>query len=314
MRESEFEFASHDEESTIHVWLWEPDDLSDALPRGIVQIIHGASEYAARYRDFARFLTDAHIVVCADDHIGHGLSAVSEEKLGHLPASGGLKALIADEDSLRKGMVKRYDEAVPYIMFGHSMGSFILRSYIARHGEGLAAAILSGTGHQPANLSSSGNMIARIIARFKGATYRSPLLHNMGMGALSKGMDNPRTPLDWLNTDADKVDEYLADPHCGMVFTAGGYATLTELTGDIVKPKVAANVPEDLPLLFISGDADPVGEMGQSVNRAVQMYKTAGVEHVDLQLYAGMRHEILNEPGHQDVYRDVLEWIEPVLL
>jgi alpha-beta hydrolase superfamily lysophospholipase len=134
------------------------------------------------------------------------------------------------------------------------------------------------------------------------------------MGALSKGVTNPRTPLDWLNTDAAAVDAYIADPWCGMVFTAGGYATLTKLTADIVNPAMARRVPKELPLLFIAGSDDPVGEMGANVRKAAGMYAKAGVEQVTLNIYPRMRHEILNEPGHQEVYEDILQWLEPVLL
>jgi alpha-beta hydrolase superfamily lysophospholipase len=337
--ESTLTFPSHDNTSTIHALLWEPADgaaddaessevtsaeasadasappasaptqtPTSAPPRGIIQVIHGAAEYCARYRHFAAFFVAAGYVVCADDHIGHGQSASTPETLGHLPLKGGLDILVNDEHQLRQIVAARYPQNTPYIMLGHSMGSFILRAYIARHGTGLAAAIISGTGHQPRALSAFGSLAARIIATFKGATSHSLLLHNLGMGAFSTAISPARTPLDWLSTDPAVVDAYIADPLCGMMFTVGGYATLTELTGDMVKG-TAARVPKDLPLLFIAGSEDPVGDKGVAVQKAARHYRQAGVRHVDLKIYEGLRHEILNEPIRESIYQDILTWL-----
>ena len=85
-------------------------------------------------------------------------------------------------------------------MFGHSMGSFVTRAYLARHGEDVAAAVICGTGQQPLVLSKAGNALARFLAKTKGADYRSKLLDNMGVGAFAKQIENPRTPHDWVCT------------------------------------------------------------------------------------------------------------------
>jgi alpha-beta hydrolase superfamily lysophospholipase len=312
MKESTFTFSSHDSTSTIHALLWESDSLA-AAPRAIIQVIHGASEHCARYHHFADFLIRAGFIVCADDHIGHGQSAGSEEKLGHLPVRGGLDALIDDEHQLRQIVAARYPQNTPYIMFGHSMGSFMLRAYLARYGTGLTAAILSGTGHQAAGLATFGNLAARLIARLRGSTCLSPFLHNLGMGAFAKAIPNARTPLDWLSTDPVVVDAYIADKYCGRMFTAGGYATLTELIGDAVRSSSAARVPKELPLLFISGGEDPVGDNGIAVAKATQFYQDAGVSSVDLKIYEGLRHEILNEPTRETVYQDIVDWLDTLL-
>jgi alpha-beta hydrolase superfamily lysophospholipase len=310
INESTVTFPSHDNVSTIHALLWEPDEGSETAVRGIIHIIHGASEHCARYRHFAAFLAAAGFVVCADDHIGHGKSVDSQEALGHLPLKGGLDILVSDEHTLRQIVAARYPQDTPYIMLGHSMGSFILRAYLARHGTGLAAAILSGTGQQPAALSAAGRLAARVVALLEGATTRSRFLDGLGMGALSKAIPDARTPLDWLSTDPAVVDAYIADEYCGMMFTAGGYATLTELTGDAVKPANAARVPKELPLLFIAGGDDPVGDKGVGVEKAARLYRDAGMRRVDLKIYEGLRHEILNEPIREAIYQDILDWFE----
>ena len=308
MKTTSIGYASSDGASRIRALLWQPDAHSVA-PRGIVQIVHGMAEHIERYAPFAEFLVGEGFVVCANDHVGHGKSVASAEDLGHIPAKGGADVLVADARELRRTVAARYSSAVPYVMFGHSMGSFITRRYITMHGEGLAAAVLCGTGQQPLALSVAGNALARLFAAVRGERTRSSLLDSMGAGAFGKQIEGARTGLDWISTDPAVVDEYIADPACGQMFTVGGYATLTSLTAEVVRAKSAAAVARDLPLLFIAGADDPVGERGAGVRRAVEEYRAAGVETVDEILYGGMRHEILNEPDRERVYADVSAWL-----
>ena len=93
------------------------------------------------------------------------------------------------------------------------------------------------------------------------------------------------------------------------MFTAAGYAALTDLTGEVADSKSAAKVRKDLPLFFIAGALDPVGENGKGVIAAAQEYRDAGVKTVDMKLYPGMRHEIHNEPGKLTTYQDVVDWL-----
>lgn len=306
-------FLSHDGKTQIKglVWAQEgPATARGSSPLGIVQIVHGMAEYVGRYEEFAQFLAERGFIVCATDHIGHGKSTSSPDDLGHLPVQGGKEILIEDVHELRKTVAARYARQTPYILFGHSMGSFVVRAYLARYGEGLAAAILCGTGQQPLMLSKIGNILARRIAASKGERFRSTFLDGMGAGSFAKDIKDARTPFDWISVDEAVVDAYIEDEMCGVTFTAGGYATLTDLTGEVVTRACAAQVPRDLPLLFIAGDKDPVGDYGKGVQAAADLMKQAGVKHVDVTLYPGMRHEILNEPGRAQVYSDVAQWIE----
>ena len=306
IKETVITYPSYDKASQIYALFW---DAEDVQPQGIVQIVHGAAEHCERYRDFAHFLVGEGYFVCANDHIGHGKSIGDIAMLGHMPVKNGKEVLLADIDALRKYISIRYPD-VPYFMFGHSMGSFILRVYLSKHAKGLAGVILSGTGQQPKALSFLGGVMARILAKTKGEQYQSALLHSIGMGALSKSIPHARTPFDWISTDQAVVDAYVADERCGEVFTVGGYATLTGLTGEMVTAACAKAVPDDLPLLFLSGKEDPVGEKGKAVKAAISQYCKAGQKHVGLQLYDGLRHEVLNEPIRECVYRDIVDWLE----
>ena len=306
-------FLSHDGTSTIKGLVWEPAQARGSrrstAPRGVIQIVHGMVEHVGRYDEFARFLGGHGFVVCATDHIGHGKSVASANELGCLPPDG-KEILIEDVHELRKTVTARYSRQTPYIMFGHSMGSFVVRAYLARYGEDVSAAVICGTGQQPLALSKAGNALARFFVKTKGPDYRSALLDSMGVGAYAKQVENPRTPHDWISTDPAVVDAYIADELCGAMFSVGGYATLTDLTGEVASPSCAAKVPKDLPVLFVSGAEDPVGGCGKGVRAAADQLQRAGVQDVEVRLYAGMRHEILNEPGRAQVYTEVADWIE----
>ena len=310
-----YSYVSHDGVSRINAKVWSaaafgsPDTPGEKRPAGVVQIVHGMAEYIDRYDELAAYLVERGFVVCAEDHIGHGHTAQGPSEYGHMPAHGGKDILLGDVHTLRRKVSECYP-GVPYVMYGHSMGSFIVRSYLARHGDGLAAAVLSGTGNVAAAMSKLGRSLARTLAAVRGERHRSKLIDNMGAGAYGKQIEGARTPLDWLSTDPAVVDAYIADELCGFMFTVGGYATLLDLTAEVVTPECAANVPKDLPLLFVAGDGDPVGEMGKGVRAAAQLYRDAGVAQVDEKIYAGMRHEIHNEFGREQVYDDVATWIE----
>lgn len=305
METETIQFASADGRSVVDARLWMP---SATAPVAIVQLVHGMAEHIDRYADFAGFLTEAGIGVCAENHIGHGATAPTAEELGHMPPDG-KRILIADVHALRTSVQETY-AGVPYFLFGHSMGSFITRAYLARHGEGLAGAVICGTGNQPLALSKAGHVLAMLLCHLKGADYRSPLLDSMGAGGFARAIENPRTPLDWISVDPAVVDAYLADEMCGQMFSVGAYTTLTSLTGEVVTLECARRVPLQLPLLFIAGAQDPVGDCGKGVKAAADLARKAGSRDVRLTLYEGMRHEILNEPEKARVYQDVLAWLK----
>lgn len=305
-------FLSHDGASTIKGLVWKPAEVRGrrrAAPRGVIQIVHGMAEHVGRYDAFARFLAEQGFVVCAADHLGHGKSVASLDDLGNLPVDG-KEILIEDVHELRKTVTARYSRQTPYVLFGHSMGSFVVRAYLARYGEGVAGAVLCGTAQQPLLLSKAGNALARFLAARKGVAYRSSFLDNLGVGAYAKQIDNPRTQHDWICTDSQVVDAFIDDELCGVMFSVGGYATLTDLTGEIATLSCASRVPADMPVLLVSGSEDVVGGCGSGVEATAALLRRGGVGEVEVKLYEGMRHEILNEPGRQQVYTDIVDWIE----
>ncbi len=305
---------SADGKSWLRVLVWLPDPVYPR--RGAVQLVHGMAEHIERYDSFARFLAGLGYVVFGHDHIGHGKSVSEPDELGHMPLYGGKEVLLEDVLRVRKNALElaREREGLPLFLFGHSMGSFVVRASISRNPEGLAGAVLSGTGNQARALSLAGRTLAHILGAVRGAEHRSRLLDSMAIGAFSSAIKDARTESDWISTDPAVVDAYIADPLSGQAFSVGGYATLTDLTQEVVTKKSAAAVPHGLPLLFIAGAEDPVGECGRAVEAAAQLYRSQGVEDVRVVIYPHMRHEILNEPQRSAVYADVEQWFTDCLV
>ena len=238
---TEFSFDSADGKSQVRAVLWVPlaMERADAAagepslgcfkPRGVVQLVHGMAEHIDRYDDFARFLADAGYLVAGHDHIGHGDTAAAPECRGVIGAEGGADAMIDDVEQLRLLVSQQVAPGTPYFIFGHSMGSLVLRSYLPRYGQGLAGAVICGTANEATAVSRAGNLAARAIAAVRGDGYRSGLLHALADGAYSRAIKDARTPFDWLSRDPAVPDAFMADEACGFMFGAGAYATLTEL-------------------------------------------------------------------------------------
>ena len=304
----ELSFPSADGRSTIRALVWWPALAAGTRARGVVQVIHGMAEHVERYDALARLFASRGFVVCGDDHAGHGASC-DPDGYGCLPARGGAEALVADEHTLRRLVTERMGSDAPYLLLGHSLGSYIARVYLAEHGEGLSGVILSGTGTLPVAVSWAGHALARLICAVRGEKYRSKLLDGMGVGAYARAVPGP-SGCEWLSHNEKNVATYVADPRCGFMFSAGGYAAVTKLTARACSLAWARRAPHDVPLLFVSGAEDPVGDNGRGVRAAAELARRAGQRHVDVHIYEGMRHEIFNEDDGGRVMADVLSWVE----
>ena len=306
---TELRYPSRDGKTKIFALLW---GAEQSQARAVIQITHGMEEHIGRYQQFASYLTKQGFIVCGQDMLGHGRSVTSSKALSSIPAHEGKNILLEDAHSLRKIISTRYPD-LPYIMFGHSMGSFLMRCYAARYGAGLAALILCGTGYVSPLLSVSGMVLARILARIKGENYRSKILIRLGTGAYSKEIKDPHTSYDWLAFNRNTVDAFIADQLCGVPFSASSYAVLTSLTYEASKLSLAKHIPSYIPVYLIAGTCDPVGDDGKGVMACARLLERAGVEKVDVKLYQNMRHEILNECDSAVVYSDVVKWTQDVM-
>lgn len=303
---SEFYFPSSDGRTLIHVNQWTP--LGGPVA-GVVQIAHGVAEYGARYEPFARFLCGHGFAVVANDHLGHGKSLVEDCPMVYFGDENGWRHAVEDMEELRRRTAKVFP-GVPYFLFGHSMGSFLSRTHLIRYPGRLDGCVLCGTGHMSPALIAGGKLIADREIRRLGRKAYSAKADQLAFGAYNKPFAPNRTRFDWISASEANVDAYIADPLCGGDTTLGLFRDMLGGLGIITKQANIERMDKDLPVLFIAGDQDPVGEMGKGVRRAYQAFRKAGVGDVSIKLYHGLRHEILNEASRRYVYQDVLDWLE----
>lgn len=305
---SEFFYPSRDGVTSIHAIEWIPTQK----PRAILQISHGMVEYIARYDEFAEYLCERGIYVVGQDHLGHGQSVVNEESHGYFHEKNGNEFVIGDIHELRRRTRERYPE-IPYFMLGHSMGSFLTRQYIQTYGNGLAGVIIMGTGYQPAAILHGGRAVCRILSVLKGDHHRSHLVNNMAFGGYNKRFNPARTEVDWLTKDEAIVDKYREDPWCTFLFTVNAYYNMFGGMLELTKKENLKRIPRKLPVFFVSGKDDPVGNFGKGVEKVCREYREVGIKDVSIKLYEDDRHEILNELDRQQVYEDIEKWMGKVL-
>ena len=294
----EFTFPSSDGDHQIHAVLW----LPEGEVRGVVQLVHGICEYALRYEPFALFLTAHGFAVAGSDHLGHGLTVKDPSELGYFEDWWDL---VRDVHSLREQMGERFP-GLPYFLLGHSMGSFVARTYLMDYPGSLTGCILSGTGQEsPATVA-----LGKLLTGMGDPHKVNKLFYELSLGAYNKKFAPARTPSDWICRDEAVVDAYLADPLCNFQTSAGmNHAMMTglEYIGDKNNLK---KMDKATPVYFFAGDQDPVGAMGVGVRKVAGWFKEAGVEDVTVRLYPGGRHEMLNELNREEVFADTLKWIE----
>ena len=298
-------FLSHDGKSRSAYYLFIPKCDS---PKGILQICHGMCEYVLRYEDFARAMCREGYIVCGNDHIGHGKTAPSDDLLGYTAKNEGAMIMVRDA-RLLSGIVRNRFPSLPLFLIGHSMGSFIARRYIELHGRELAGAIIVGTGG-PESPTALGKALAKLIIKTKGEDHRSKLLDSIAFGSYNKKFKGEKDSASWLTRDKAIREKYVADKYCSFKFTARGFYDLFDLLGSVSSKEWANNLPKELPILIISGDADPVGNYGKGVSAVYDRMENAGMENVTLRLYHGARHELFNETSRDEIISHTLEWIE----
>lgn len=295
----DFGFPSRDGVTQIHAVEWVPEGEVTA----VLQICHGMVEHIDRYHDFAEFLAKRGIYVIGHDHLGHGKSVTGPEKRGYFHETEGNACVIADIHKLRVLTEQKYPE-LPYFIMGHSMGSFLVRQYLGLYSGGLSGAIIMGTGEQPSLVLMAGRLVCKIIAAIKGWDYRSKFVNSLAVGGYEKKLGAA-----WLSRNPENVARYTSDPMCGFVFTVNAYYHMFGGMLKMNQQEKEGKAAKSLPLYFVAGQEDPVGNCGKGVENVFQLYKDAGYQDVEMKLYSEDRHEILNEEDREVVYQDILSWI-----
>ena len=278
----EFYFPSSDGSSRIHAAEWTPES-GEII--GVLQIAHGVAEYGMRYAPFAEFMTEHGFAVVANDHLGHGLSAEKDADTLYFGPRDGWKHVVDDMYALRCRTKEKYPD-VPYFLMGHSMGSFLTRTYLIRYPGTVKGAILMGTGQNPDAMLVGGKALASVLARKVGRENASDVVEKLAFGAYNKAFAPNRTGYDWLSVSEENVDAYIADPLCGGMASTGLFLELLDGMAFIKKPANLRHMNMATPVLFISGDRDPVGGMGKGVRAAYDSFRRAGVRDAELK-YSG---------------------------
>ena len=277
-------------------------------PKGIVQLVHGMCEYKERYIPFMEYLADHGYVTVIHDHRGHGHSVQSTEDLGYM-YTGGYEALIEDTHQVSRWIKDYVHKNIPFILLGHSMGSFVVRCYIRKYDREIDKLIVVGS-PSPQPGVGLGKGICRMLKTFKGEKAKSRMLDVLTMGGYEKYYKNENTLHAWINSDKEKVAAYSEDPLCAYTFSVNGYDNLIRLNA-LTYQKTGWEVGHpDLPIRFFSGEGDPCAITPKKFRQAVQFLRDRGYTDVEGKMYPGMRHEVLNEPDHEIVFKDMLAFIE----
>lgn len=298
MKTKEFSFKSATGVCRIHGC----EFLPEGEVRAVVIIHHGMAEHINRYADYVKHLTDMGYAVFMHDMANHGKSNQKTELLGYFGENDGYKNLVKDLKTVYDLAKKEFPDK-KIIMFGHSMGSFIVRCFDCAYPGASDASVYMGTGgSNPA--AGMGKAISNLIASIKGSTYKSKMLDKMTFGSFNKKTDK-KTSFDWLTRDSAIVQKYIDDDYCGFLFTVKGMNDLVNLNVWANSAECYNTVKKDLPILLVAGADDPVGAYSKGINEVADKMKASGHTNVTVKLFPGCRHEVLNETNRQEVYESI---------
>ncbi len=281
---------------------------SSKKPKGVVQLVHGMSEWIGRYNYFAEKLVKAGYLVYGHDHCGHGYSSESTDRLGYI-SNNGFYLMLEDIRELNS-IIRKENKDVPVILFGHSMGSFLSQRYLEEYGETIDGLILSGTNGKPKYFTKLGLIVCKVEMLIKGKGHRSKLMDKLSFGGFNNSVKNPKTDFDWLCSNEEEVDKYIKDRFSGFVYPTEFYYYLINGLWDIHKEENLNKIKKlNIPIYIFAGDRDPVGYMGKGILNLYNTYSNIGVKDLSYKLYKTGRHEMLNEVNKDEVIEDTISWI-----
>ena len=277
-------------------------------PRAVVQIVHGMIDHTGHYLGLIEALNRAGVAVVSCDHLGHGRTAETEEDFGYFGGKGSREFVVSDLHTLT-GIAKQDYPGIPFILLGHSMGSFLVRMYATRYGSELNGLIILGTGG-PNPILPIGKLLVNLTILFRGQKCRSKLLAGMAFSGYTSKYEKGAPGDAWITRDGAILDERRQDPYGQFIFTASGYRELFGMTGEVNARSWAGKLRKDLPILVMSGDMDPVGGWGKGVRAVVGMLEKAEIKDLTVKLYPGARHELHSETCRDEFFSDLIAWIE----
>ncbi len=306
MQKREFTLQSKYDNLALSCAEYAAEGVTQTNAKGVVQIVHGMCEYKERYEGFIDYLTQNGYIVFAHDHRGHGGSVTANENLGYFGDKKG--EAIVDDAALVTDEIRRLYPGLSVTLFGHSMGSLVVRAYIQKYEEKIDKLIVCGSPSKN-SLAGFGLMLNGVISAFRGKKYRSRLMANASTGGGDDKFPGEGKNA-WLTRDKTVVEKYNADEKCNFIFSCNGFSNLLHLVKNAYKKKKYPAKHSDLPIFFMAGADDPVIGSEKKWLAAQQFLRDVGYKNVTGKLYPKMRHEILNELGKEEVYADALAFIE----
>lgn len=306
MQKREFTLQSKYDNLALSCAEYAAEGVTQTNAKGVVQIVHGMCEYKERYEGFIDYLTQNGYIVFAHDHRGHGGSVTANENLGYFGDKKG--EAIVDDAALVTDEIRRLYPGLSVTLFGHSMGSLVVRAYIQKYEEKIDKLIVCGSPSKN-SLAGFGLMLNGVISAFRGKKYRSRLMANASTGGGDDKFPGEGKNA-WLTRDKTVVEKYNADEKCNFVFSCNGFSNLLHLVKNVYKKKKYPAKHSDLPIFFMAGADDPVIGSEKKWLEAQQFLRDVGYKNVTGKSYPKMRHEILNELGKEEVYADALAFIE----
>jgi alpha-beta hydrolase superfamily lysophospholipase len=295
------------QKNKIHIYQYEPEGEI----KGVVQIVHGASEHFARYGIFSEFLNKQGYLVLGCDIIGHGLSTDNYDFVHFADKNGDLLAY--ESVLLIKEYIEKNYPNQEYFLIGHSMGSFIARKLVLDFPDFYKKVVISGTAHPPKAIINIGIALTKIIKFFKGPKYVSQLIQNMGIDANHKKMRKDKIISgineEWLTRDELIQQYYQKSNMCGQPFTVSANLDMFKWLKFVNDKQAIKSGKLTLPHLFISGGHDPLSDYGKQIVKLVDKMKEYGYENISMKIYPEARHEVLNEINKDEVFNDILKFL-----
>ncbi|MCD7838089.1 MAG: alpha/beta hydrolase [Clostridiales bacterium] len=305
MNRKEFTYRSADGQTPIHAVVWTPEGPAT----GILQISHGITEHIRRYERLAAACTARGLIVCGNDHLGHGLSLHPDRPVRtYFGPEGSWTFLVEDARELNR-LIRRDHPALPMCILGFSLGSFVVRDLLAQSPDCADGAILVGTGQQSSLALSIACRIADSEATKHGYDVTTKRITQLTYDGYNKKFAPVQSKFDWLLTDEAARADFLRDPLRGEDFTVGAFRELLRGMGRSIDPKLVRHMNSQLPVLLLSGADDPVGDFGKGVQKTKRFLERQGVKQVSINLYPGLRHDILHDAGCEDIHRQLIDWV-----
>ena len=274
--------------------------------KGIVHFVHGMAEHKERYQDIMHYLSASGFACVILDMRGHGKSVRSEDDLGYFYDAQGIDCVKDIHQVVN--LIKKDHPDIPYVLFGHSMGSLLVRSYVKTYDDVEALVVCGSPSKNPMALPAL--WLVKLMQKIKGDRYRSAFIDKMAFSSYAdKFLENYSKNV-WLSKYRKNVDAYDKDPLCGFVFTLNGFENLFRLMLNVYQKKNWCCHNKRMPITFIAGEEDPCIVSESAFKDAYHVMEEVGYQKVDHHLFKGMRHEILLEEDSHVVYQYIEQWLE----